>query len=123
MKKITLLLFLFLGLSSFAQENGVFVVSEGDKKITVVLDTKLPYLELNKPTLLKTYFENIDIKNSSSIARGLRKKEQCGDNCAAWELIIDEKGVVDGYFKITFYYELSGDRENKKMYVSIPVKD
>ena len=123
MKKIIVLFFLFVSFLSSGQEEGTFIVSSGEQKITLVLDTKLPYIELSKPVVFETYFENIDLKKSRTIARGLKKSgRQCDGNCAVWEVLVDEKGVVDGHFKVTFNYRLTEDGKYKELCILIPVK-
>lgn len=114
---------LFISSVCSAQEDGIFVANRGHEKVTLVLDTKLPYVELNKPVVFETYFEYIDLKKSRVIARGLKMiGRRCEGNCTVWQVMPDEKGIVDGHFKVTFVYRLLDEGESKELNILIPVK-
>jgi hypothetical protein len=65
--------FIFILFASFSsvQENDAFTFKDGEKSITIELETQLKYFELNKPTKFKVRFENIDLKTTAIVGRGI----------------------------------------------------
>lgn len=123
MKPLTVLLFLFTATLLYSQE-GNFVIKDKKASITLTLENNSKAIELNKETKFSISVENMDIKKSAVIGRGIRilyNEKALQENYMQCITTIDEQAVVDGNYKILFSYRENGE---SKMYTFlIPVKE
>lgn len=111
MKPITLLLFLFTTTLSLSQENN-FVIKDKKKIITLTLKNGASAIALHKETKFTISVENIDLKKTAVVGRGIRIvtiEKGAQKNYIQCTTTIDEQDVVDGTYKILFTY-----RRNRK---------
>ena len=116
--------FIFILFASFnsVQENDAFTFKDGKKSITIELETQLKYFELNKLTKFKVQFENIDLKTTAIVGRGISlvHKER-GDNFITCIVTVTEESLKDGHFIINIRYETE-NKDNKYQKFILPVK-
>ena len=123
MKSLTVLLFLFTT-SLFYSQEGNFVIKDKKASITLTLENNATAIELHKETKFTISVENMDIKKSAVIGRGIRilyNEKAIQENYMPCITTIDEQAVVDGHYKILFSYRENG--ENKTYTFLIPVKE
>lgn len=123
MKNIILLLFLFITTLSLSQDNN-FVIKDKKKIITLTLENGASAIALHKETKFTISVENIDLKKTAVIGRGIRIvtiENEAQKGYIHYITTIDEKAVVDGTYKILFRYK----RKNKAKFYTflIPVRE
>ena len=112
--------FIFILFASFnsIQEDDVFTFKDGKKSVTIELETQLKYFELNKPTKFKVRFENIDLKRTAIIGRGISLiHNERGDNFITCIVTVTEESLKEGHFIINVRY-----KNNKYKKFILPVK-
>ena len=112
--------FIFILFASFnsIQEDDVFTFKDGKKSVTIELETQLKYFELNKPTKFKVRFENIDLKRTAIIGRGISLiHNERGDNFITCIVTVTEESLKEGHFIINARY-----KNNKYKKFILPVK-
>ena len=123
MKSLTVLLFLFTTSLIYSQE-GSFVIKDKKATITLALENNAKAIELHKETKFTISAENMDIKKSAVIGRGIRilyNEKAIQENYMQCITTIDEQALVDGHYKILFSYREKG--ESKTYTFFIPVKE
>ena len=114
---IPFFLILFASFNSI-QEDDVFTFKDGKKSVTIELETQLKYFELNKPTKFKVRFENIDLKRTAIIGRGISLiHNERGDNFITCIVTVTEESLKEGHFIINVRY-----KNNKYKKFILPVK-
>ena len=77
---------------------------------------------MNKLTKFKVQFENIDLKTTAIVGRGISlvHKER-GDNFITCIVTVTEESLKDGHFIINIRYETE-NKDNKYQKFILPVK-
>lgn len=118
---IPFIFILFVSFNSI-QEDDVFTFKDGEKSITIELETQLKYFELNKPTKFKVRFENIDYKKTAISGRGISLiHNERGNNFITCSVTVTEESLKDGHFIINIRYETENN-DNKFQKFTLPVK-
>jgi hypothetical protein len=123
MKVILSFLMLFL-LSSFAfdlQENS-FIYKDEDQVIKLELETNQKYLVLNHPTEIKVTVENIDLRHSSIVGKGICITGESGKNYFTITTTVEKESVINNQYTISFNYSIGRNRKLKNHKFLIPVK-
>ena len=123
MKSLTVLLFLFTT-SLFYSQEGNFVIKDKKATITLTLENNAKTIELHKESKFTISVENMDIKKSAVIGRGIRilyNEKAIQENYMQCTTTIEEQAVVDGHYKILFSYRENG--ESKTYTFLIPVRE
>lgn len=123
MKNLTLLLFLFITTLSSSQENN-FVIKDKKKIITLTLENGASAIALHKETKFTISVENIDLKKTAIVGRGIKIvtiENGLQKNYIQCITTIHEQDVVDGIYKILFRYK----RKSKAKFYTflIPVSE
>ncbi len=123
MKKILSILLFLTCFSVIAQEESPLFFKDGDKTVRLEFENNAKYLEVNKPTEMKVYVENIDRKRCATSGRNMRPIGNCkkGD-CFIYSVTVDPKWVENGSYKITFIYPAAEGNERKVCTFLVPVK-
>jgi len=117
---ITLISLLFLSFN-FKQENDAFTFKEDKKRITIELETKQNYFELNKLTKFKVYFENIDINKTAISGRGISlNHNERGDGFISCIVTVTKESLKDNSFVINIRY--NSNSKNNFHTFTLPVK-
>ena len=123
LKIVLSILTLFL-LSSFAfdlQENS-FIHRDQDQVIKLELETNQKYLILNHPTEIKITVENIDLRHSSIVGKGICLTGENGKNFFTVTTTVEEESVINNQYTISFNYSIGRNRKLKNHKFLIPVK-
>ena len=122
MKKIISLFYLlFFGtFITNAQNTNNLIFKDGNQTIKIEFETKQPYLELNKNTKFIVSVENIELRKTSIICRGIRILGSNNKTNFECSVLVDENGIENGNFKMRLIYY---DKDERKTHVfTIPVK-
>jgi hypothetical protein len=123
MKTVLSFLMLFL-LSSFTnefQENS-FIYKDQNQTIKLELETNQKFLVLNQPTEIKISVENIDLRHSSIIGKGICLTGESGKNFFTVTTTVDEEDVINNHYPISFNYSIGRNKKLKSHKFLIPVK-
>lgn len=104
MKHLTLLLFLLLTTQRYSQEP-TFVIKDKKTSIALTLENNATEIALHQETQFTIRVENMDMKNTAVIGRGIRivpDAKSREENYIQCTTTIDEAAVVDGKYKILF---------------------
>ena len=118
---IPFIIILFASFNSI-QENDAFTFKDGKKSITIELETQLKYFELNKLTKFKVRFENIDLKKTAIVGRGISlvHKER-GEDFITCSVTVTEESLKNNFFIVHIKYETE-NKEDKFQKFILPVK-
>lgn len=123
MKAVLYFLTLFI-LSSFTnefQENS-FIYKDLDQTIKLELETNQKYLILNQATEIKVTVENIDLRHSSIIGKGICLTSKNGKNFFTITTTVDEEDLINNYYPISINYSIGRNKKLKSHKFLIPVK-
>ncbi|WP_320816091.1 hypothetical protein [Flavobacterium sp.] len=84
-----LVLIIFSSFTTSFQEDR-FVFKDNDQVIKLELETQKKYLVMNQPTEIKVSVENIDLKKSSIIGKGICLTGEQGKNYFVISITVDE---------------------------------
>ncbi|MEL1245227.1 hypothetical protein AAEO56_13200 [Flavobacterium sp. DGU11] len=89
----------FTCFSVIAQDGSILFCRDGNKTVRLEFETGFPYLKRNKPTRLKIYVENIDLKESAVVGKGIRPLGNSHkDEFFLCSVTVNRESVVDGKF-------------------------
>lgn len=113
---------LFSSFDNEIQENR-FVFKDQNQTIILELESKQKFLAYNHPTEIKVSVENIDLKQSSIIGKGICLTGQQGKNYFVISITADEENVFNNSYTISFNYTTPGKvKKFKNHKFIIPVK-
>jgi hypothetical protein len=122
-KILFLVVNLLAAFTAAAQEDSPLVFKDGNQAIRLEFENNLPYLELNKPTKMTVYADNVKREETAVVGRGIsRLYNPNEDPFSLWTVTVDEKGVFDAKYKIIVQYGLDDDGARKTCTFLIPVK-
>jgi hypothetical protein len=104
-----------------AQEDNPLVFKDGDKVVRIEFETGYEYIELNKPTKMKVFFENVDISKTAVVGRGI-KSLNITNSYRLWMVTVNEESAIDGKYKIIVQYGQNNDGSRKTCTFFVPVK-
>ena len=79
------------------QENS-FIYKDQNQTIKLELETNQKFLVLNQPTEIKISVENIDLRHSSIIGKGICLTGESGKNFFTVTTTVDEEGIINNHY-------------------------
>ena len=116
-----LMLFLLSSFTNEFQENS-FIYKDQNQTIKLELETNQKFLVLNQPTEIKISVENIDLRHSSIIGKGICLTGESGKNFFTVTTTVDEEDVINNHYPISFNYSIGRNKKLKSHKFLIPVK-